>query len=138
MMLSPGSEVVLVLLILKWSTTSAGFLSKMRTKLERGEAPRSTERHQEVSSRQNTHNPPSTASKLSDAEQEPEIFSEETNTIPSAGEERPDKWIKGIPLIMVTSGVTLVIFLMLLDMSILSTVSRSTLRVLMLSLIWNQ
>ncbi|RLL98909.1 hypothetical protein CFD26_104495 [Aspergillus turcosus] len=98
----------------------------MRTELEGGEAPRSTERHQEASSRQNTHKPPSMASKSSDIEQEPEILSEGTgeklaNTIPDTGEEHPDKWIKGIPLIMLTSGVTLVIFLMLLDISILST-----------------
>jgi len=85
--------------------------------------------------RDRTRTIPHMASKLSDTEQEPEILSEGTgeklaNTIPDTGEGHPDKWIKGIPLTMVTSGVTLVIFLMLLDMSILSTVCHSTLRVL--------
>ncbi|KAF7131369.1 hypothetical protein CNMCM5793_004540 [Aspergillus hiratsukae] len=63
---------------------------------------------------------------LADTKQESEILSGDTGEklakpIPDAGKEHPEKWIKGIPLVMVTSGVTLVIFLMLLDMSILST-----------------
>ncbi|RHZ55197.1 hypothetical protein CDV55_105193 [Aspergillus turcosus] len=83
----------------------------MRTEPEEREAPRSTEKHQEASSRQNTHNPPSMASKLSDTEQEPEILSEGTgeklaNAIPGTGEEHPDKWIKGIPLIVAIPQIT--------------------------------
>jgi hypothetical protein len=34
----------------------------------------------------------------------------------------PEEWISGIPLFMVISGVTLVVFLMLLDTSIVATV----------------
>jgi hypothetical protein len=99
----------------------------MRTELEGEEAPRSADRKDEASSTQNTHNTPSMASELSDTKQEPDILLGDTaqnltNPISNAGEEHPDKWIKGIPLLMVTSGITLVIFLMLLDMSILSTV----------------
>ncbi|KAL4757869.1 MDR family MFS transporter [Aspergillus foveolatus] len=44
---------------------------------------------------------------------------------PSAGQEAqeaaPEEWISGVPLLLVNTGVTLVIFLMLLDTSIVST-----------------
>lgn len=99
----------------------------MRTKLEGEEAPRSADRKDEASFTQNAHNTPSMTPELSDTKQEPDNLSGDTahnltNPISIAGEEHQDKWIKGIPLLMVTSGITLVIFLMLLDMSILSTV----------------
>lgn len=46
----------------------------------------------------------------------------------SAGQEAqeaaPEEWISGIPLLLVNTGVTLVIFLMLLDTSIVSTVGN--------------
>lgn len=40
-------------------------------------------------------------------------------------DEKPDepKWLTGLPLLMVMTAVTLVVFLMLLDVSIVSTVS---------------
>ncbi|KAL4735676.1 major facilitator superfamily domain-containing protein [Aspergillus similis] len=45
---------------------------------------------------------------------------------PSPGSEAqaaaPEEWISGVPLLLVTAGVTLVIFLMLLDTSIVSTI----------------
>ncbi|GIJ91085.1 hypothetical protein Asppvi_010050 [Aspergillus pseudoviridinutans] len=98
----------------------------MRTELEGEEAPRSVDRKKEPSVVQNTQNTPSMASELSGAKQEPEILSADTgeklaNSTANAAGEHPEKWIKGVPLVMVTSGITLVIFLMLLDMSILST-----------------
>ncbi|KAL3480786.1 major facilitator superfamily domain-containing protein [Aspergillus californicus] len=51
---------------------------------------------------------------------EPESESEAgTSQLPSP--EAPHEWISGTPLLMVTSGITLVIFLMLLDTAIVST-----------------
>ena len=46
-------------------------------------------------------------------------------TLRGTPDSKPDepKWIKGIALVMVVSAVTLVVFLMLLDVSIVSTVS---------------
>ncbi|KAL4816742.1 major facilitator superfamily domain-containing protein [Aspergillus spinulosporus] len=40
---------------------------------------------------------------------------------PEAQATAPEEWISGVPLLLVTAGVTLVIFLMLLDTSIVST-----------------
>ena len=37
-------------------------------------------------------------------------------------DEYEPEWVEGITLVMVISGITLVVFLMLLDMSIVSTV----------------
>jgi hypothetical protein len=112
----------------------------MHTELEGEDRP--ADRKKEAPVPQNTHNTPSMASELSGAKQEPEILSADAgekmaNAIANATEEHPGKWIKGVPLLMVTSGITLVIFLMLLDMSILSTVCRSSLKLLNISLISN-
>jgi hypothetical protein len=38
------------------------------------------------------------------------------------GKEKAQKWVQGLPLVMVTAGITLVVFLMLLDTAILATV----------------
>jgi hypothetical protein len=43
-----------------------------------------------------------------------------------------EDWIEGIPLIMVTSALTIVIFIMLLDTSIISTVIQSLFQPLIL------
>ncbi|KAL4808102.1 major facilitator superfamily domain-containing protein [Aspergillus unguis] len=40
---------------------------------------------------------------------------------PEKSPEAPEEWISGVPLFMVIAGITLVIFLMLLDVSIVST-----------------
>jgi hypothetical protein len=46
---------------------------------------------------------------------------------PEAQAAAPEEWVSGVPLLLVNAGVTLVIFLMLLDTSIVSTVGSSVL-----------
>lgn len=112
----------------------------MRTEVEGEDAPQPGDRNNEASFTQNAQNTPSETPGLSDIKQKPEAIpgdntEELANAIPNDGGEHPDKWIKGIPLFMVTSGITLVIFLMLLDMSILSTVCHPAWKVWKVSLI---
>ncbi|KAL4914509.1 major facilitator superfamily domain-containing protein [Aspergillus aurantiobrunneus] len=62
---------------------------------------------------------PSSLSVVKDNEVKDGDFTEKTPSVtePPA----PDQWISGVPLFMVVTGITLVVFLMLLDMSIVST-----------------
>lgn len=47
---------------------------------------------------------------------------ENSNQSDNQSDEFEPEWVEGITLVMVISGITLVVFLMLLDMSIVSTV----------------
>lgn len=47
---------------------------------------------------------------------------ENSNQSGNQSDEYEPEWVEGITLVMVISGITLVVFLMLLDMSIVSTV----------------
>jgi hypothetical protein len=47
---------------------------------------------------------------------------ENSNQSDNQSDEYEPEWVEGITLVMVISGITLVVFLMLLDMSIVSTV----------------
>lgn len=44
------------------------------------------------------------------------------NRLNNQSDDYEPEWVEGITLVMVISGITLVVFLMLLDMSIVSTV----------------
>lgn len=51
-----------------------------------------------------------------------DLNAESSNQSDNQIDEYQPEWVEGIALVMVISGITLVVFLMLLDMSIVSTV----------------
>ncbi|KAL4783342.1 major facilitator superfamily domain-containing protein [Aspergillus varians] len=78
----------------------------------------------------NQYSLPSTPESISikrdaqEAHPAPDPLSDDTQQPAKAGEdasEPPAEWISGMPLFMVTAGITLVVFLMLLDVSIIAT-----------------
>lgn len=64
-------------------------------------------------------NQPSTLDEHLKLQAKPEDELSESLAVP---EKHEPEWLEGVPLVMAVSGTTLVVFLMLLDISIVSTV----------------